>query len=421
MSREVFQEMRAICKKGCRIIVLLAAAVIIFRPDAAAAVTDRTVAVSGSATKPVTPGALLDDFSYAAPLNLWNCQTFVFGAAGGTCAASYPNDPAITHGGTGNSLQLTYNVASPQSYAGYSSQLGSSSLTSPTAYTVVSFYVKGAAGGEFFKIEMKNTGSNDNTNHAAVYVTDFLDGGVTTGWRQVTIPLQNFANISDWTSMKEFVITFENSQSAANGSAAGGTVYIDDIRFDNPSISVLRLDPYGDKVGISSLGGNMGSDGGTGSGSSSYSFTASDYSGYPNSLRINYNVAASGSYVFVYEIFGGGFDGNQKVPQNFAAYNNISFDIKGTSGGNPAGIKIELHDAASRPNGQPFYVIAKGDATRAITTSWKHVTLPFSYFKDWAGSALNSSLMTEMVFTLENGNSVDKTGAIYIDNVQLEK
>ena len=407
------------------ILVVVFMAAIYCHITAMAYTIDRTSTVSSSATKPVTPGALLDNFNSARSVNAWGVSTSVFSSqspatANAICTPSYTNNSAIAYGGAGYSLKLDYNVDLAKSYVGYSSQLGSVNL-SPYNFTTISFWVKGAAGGEFFKIELNTNGTDANRNHAAVYITNFLDGGVTTSWRQVTIPLRNFANINDWSSMKNFVITFENSQSAQNGSPTHGTVYIDNITFGTATVAAVRIAPYGDKTGICALGGNMGGDGGSGNGTSSYSFSPTTYSGYPNSLKFNYNVSKSGSYVFVYHIFGGGSDGNQLLPQNFSHYTKLTFDIMGTSGGNPGGIKIELHDTrtTAAKNGQPFYKITWNGAAK-ITTAWKHKTIPLASFKDYAGVALKKSAITELVFTLENSNcGANKSGTIYIDNVQF--
>ena len=55
--------------------VLLALLAIVLQQNVSAAKTDQTVHVSSTATKPVTPGPLLDDFRYSTALNLWACHT----------------------------------------------------------------------------------------------------------------------------------------------------------------------------------------------------------------------------------------------------------------------------------------------------------------------------------------------------------
>ena len=172
--------------KNKKILTCVMAVMVMLMPiwrDASAVTVVRQDGVGATASKVITPGPLLDDFRYAAPSNVWNCPTGTFSSASSPmpadafCTASYTNDPAITYGGTGNSLQLAYNVTRSASYAGYYSKMDTGNLTSPTAYTVISFQVKGAAGGEFFKIQLKNTSTtsySDTINNTNYYILTAL-------------------------------------------------------------------------------------------------------------------------------------------------------------------------------------------------------------------------------------------------------
>ena len=184
--------------------------------------TDQTKDVSASGTVPFSPGPLLDDFR-GAGVNLWRIGTGTFKSkppaqkAEGFCIASYADNPGTTFGRSGYSLKLDYDVSNfvientkyYGSFSGYYSKLGGANISS---YKYLSFWVKGAAGGEYFKVELKNNVANANRNHAAVYVTDYLDGGVTNDWQKVTIPLDAFANINNWTSIKEMSDADDNKR-----------------------------------------------------------------------------------------------------------------------------------------------------------------------------------------------------------------
>lgn len=397
-----------------------------------------TSAIRAEAQVPFTPQALLDDFRYAAPVNIWGTLTGTFSSspaipppANAICAASYTNVPAIAYGGAGYSLKLDYNVSAVNSYAGYYSLLGSASLT---GYNAVSFYVRGAAGGEFFKVSLKNVSGAQYLdgsvhyyrNEASLYITDYLDGGVTTTWKKVTIPFHNFTNLDGWNAMKEFVIVFENAQSAANSSLPQGTVYIDNIQFENiPATTPVRIDHFGDRLGVSALGGNIGSGGGNG-GTASYDFAgeALNYSPYPYSIRVNYNVTTGSAYAYAFFIFGGGNSAIEDpsksgwiaIPHDFSAYNSMSLWIKGKSGTeNPKTIKIELVDSV-----KTTAVVLTG-----ITANWQSYTIPLPTFINLGtGAILDKRSIKQMTLVLEDwrisGAGGNKAGAVLIDSVQFE-
>ncbi len=376
---------------------------------------DRLASVSAAGTKAIVPGALLDDFRYAAPINVWNAPTGTFSSSAvfpppsdANCIASYESNTNITFGGSGYSLKLNYNVSAANSFSGYYSYLGSASVST---YKALSFWVKGAAGGEFFKIQLKNT-SGGTRNTAAIYVTDYLDGGVTTGWQKVTIPFYNFGNLDGFTSMAEFTIVFENSQSGINGSLPYGTIYIDDIRFDETTQTTARVDHYGDKIGTCALGGNigMGVGGGASESLNRYDFVSgsNEYSPYPNGMKLTYNVTSGWSYVFI--LFGGGSDGWTALPQNLSAFNYLNIRIRARSEAeNPKYLKLEIADGT----GAKFVVL------EGITTSWQYWHVPLSEF-----TGLDKSTIKQITFVFEDwrissaGGS--KSGVIYIDSVQFD-
>lgn len=201
---------------------------------------DTAPAIRAEGQIPLTSGPLLDNFNSGTTVNMWGAITGAFNSISpaATCTVSFTT-PAESFGGTGHSLKLNYNISATNSYSGYYSKLASVDLSQ---YNAVSFYVKGDAAGVFFKIQLTNNsateywdpgnGVNYYRNTASIYITDYLDGGVTTSWQKVKIPFDNFANLDGWGSMKELVIVFENFQSVANGSPIQGTVYIDDIIFE---------------------------------------------------------------------------------------------------------------------------------------------------------------------------------------------
>ncbi|MEK7812602.1 MAG: carbohydrate binding domain-containing protein [Candidatus Desantisbacteria bacterium] len=327
---------------------------------------------------------LLDDFNDGDMYNdVSNSLSKSFGSLPhgdyptGSCKASIYSDQNNVYGRTGASLQLSYDVSAVSdsgtgSFSGYCSPLAGYNLSS---YNYLSFWVKGEVNNVLFKIELKGTGSP-----AAVYITDYLDNGVTADWQKVVIPLDAFCNVTNLSQIEEFVIVFEHSSSKANNSPLSGTIYIDDILFGTYFPGCVRIDHYGDKWGPTAVGGNIGD--GTHSATISHTFTTTCHNA-PNALQIDYDVSTYSSWAFTFSIFGGISDpsqtepdppGWQKVPHDFSRYDYLSLWIKAASETeNPEGIRLELHDAASG-NGEPYYQIPKFSANR-VTTSWKNFEL----------------------------------------------
>ena len=369
---------------------------------------DETVAVVAKAVKSEDlniAGPTLDNFNDNGKLNLWGGETGGFDdGKSGECISL--NDSASPYEGN-FCLKLNYLVNAADGYAGYYSKLQSKNLEN---YDNVSFYVKGSAGGELFKIEFKNNSSDVDRNHAAVYVTDYLDNGITTNWQKVTIPLHNFVNINDWTSAKEFIITFENSASVVNGSPTSGIVYFDKIEFDTVSPNQVRVDFYGDKVGTCALGGNMGDMGGSG-GSASHTFSSvvGRYHDNPNGLVSSYSVNTGYAGHFI--MFGGGDTGWLAMTHDFSEFNKLVLWVRAKSSTeNPKVVKIELVDVLDE----------REKVLVNINTIWQKYEIPLSDF-----SNLHKSYIKQMNIVYEDwrisGAGGNKTGVLFIDEIRFEK
>lgn len=373
---------------------------------------DRTaeVSVNSVVEEPIISGPVLDDFNDGGKLNNWGYNTGAFNNTGASCVdsrdATSPQEGAFC-------LKLDYNVSTLASYAGYWSLLGGENLS---IYTSISFWVKGTAGGEFFKIELKNNNTDNNRNRAAIYVTDYLDGGVTTSWQEVTIPFHNFVNLDSWNNMKELVFTFENSQSVTNGSPLQGTIYIDRISFESTSVNEVRIDYFGDKLGTCALGGNIGDMQPSPTPPApqyyTHSFTTDEYISSPGALASSYN-ATSDPWGGQFIIFGGGNDGWTEIPHNFSDYNYVTLWIKAKSATeNPKILKVEVVDRTNSPF--PSVYLKK------MTTTWQEYVIPMSAF-----AGLDKKNIKKITFVYEDwriqNEGGSKTGVLYIDNLQFEK
>lgn len=417
------------------ILAIIAQGVVAGPKECSAVHIDRTVSIAGEATVPLTPGPLLDDFSRGIALNTWRAVTSTFGSEPsaseplqpeGFCDAGYTSNSSITFGGTGYSLELEYDVSNSYgegasylgSFAGYSSKLGGADLST---YKYLSFWVKGAVGGEYFKIELKNNVANDNRNHAAVYVTDYLDGGVTTAWQKVSIPFDAFANIVHWTSMKEFVIIFENYQSTTNGSSTSGIVYIDNISFGNLFLGYVRVDHFGDTWGICALGGDM-NDWSYNGESAAHSYSDTIYQGSSYGLLSNYDVQLGTGAAGIYIKVGGGDDGVTGMPRDFTDYERLSLWIKAKSAGeNPKAIVIEIKDT-----GTVHKWPVNEDTMTEISTSWQNYVLDIDITP-----GVDRENIKEITIVYAKNNWIsgvnrgisnyggDVVGGIYIDDIEF--
>ena len=119
----------------------------------------------------------------------------------------------------GYAVRLDYDVDSPNpAYNGLWMKLNGENAST---YNALSFYVKGSAEAGFtkrIKIELK-----DMTNKPSPYIVS----GITDQWQKITIPFEKFRRITDWSSMNEFVVVFDD----VNSSPKAGTIYIDQVSF----------------------------------------------------------------------------------------------------------------------------------------------------------------------------------------------
>lgn len=117
----------------------------------------------------------------------------------------------------GYAIRLDYDVDSPNpAYNGFWMKLNGENATT---YNTINFYVKGDAKAGFtkrIKLELK-----DMTNKPSPYIVS----GITEQWQKISIPFEKFRRITDWKSMNEFVVVFDD----INSSPKAGTIYIDQI------------------------------------------------------------------------------------------------------------------------------------------------------------------------------------------------
>lgn len=134
-----------------------------------------------------------------------------------TCTDSF--DPVNKFGQSGFGMKLDYDVDSPNpAYNGFWMKLNNLDVS---AYKNLVFCVKGDEEAGFttvFKVELKSANGE---------VGKFYATGTDIEWKKMSIPLKQFAGISSFSELAEFVIVFEDRM-ATNKD---GVIYIDDIQF----------------------------------------------------------------------------------------------------------------------------------------------------------------------------------------------
>ncbi len=338
-----------------------------------------------------------------------------FQSGGGECILAPENNYANVYGRFGYSLRLDYDVRAQNCFAGYWSMMKDYDLS---RYNYLSFWVKGKTGKEFFKVQLKVKDSADNIEKSAVYINDFIHGGLSSEWKKAVIPLDAFMNISNRTKVDEFVIVFENYQSSINQSILKSSIYIDNIIFGTKFLEYIPIDCFGDMFGPLAVGGNTGAGGGS-DGAVTNSISEQYYCSEPYSLRLAYDVSAGDSYAYYFMILGGGENGETKKDNDLSDYDKFSFNIKAESlDKNPHGITIELHDFSGIGTGEPFYKINKTNADR-IQTYWQQFNIALSDFADGSSIKLNKSKIQEAVITFENSNVSNASGVVYVDDLMF--
>lgn len=133
-----------------------------------------------------------------------------------TCRQSF--DATTKIGDAGYSLRLDYDVDSPNpAYNGFWLKLLGANLK---GYKKLVFYIKGdplMGYSDKVKVELKSA------NEMASY----LVSGINDEWQKIAIPLSEFKTISDWSSMQEFVIVFDDT----TATKKTGSVNIDEVYF----------------------------------------------------------------------------------------------------------------------------------------------------------------------------------------------
>lgn len=134
------------------------------------------------------------------------------------CKESFAQDNF--DGNAGYSIKLKYDVDSPNpAYNGFWMKLGGIDLKK---FNNLIFYVKGDQQDDFtknIKIELKSPAGKG----------EYIVTGIDEIWQKMVIPLAGLKGLADLSNVQELVIVFDD----INATKKSGTIYIDEIYFDN--------------------------------------------------------------------------------------------------------------------------------------------------------------------------------------------
>lgn len=354
--------------------------------------------------------SLLDNFDDGDDTNLWGG---VAGAMNDFGGLTMTYDPANAYNGSSYALAMDYDVSATNEWSVVFMPLSPPDpSTDLTGYENLTFYVKGSIANIPFRIGLENTSIDPDRNRAKVYINDYLDGGVTSSYQKVTIPLGAFANLDDFTNVKVIIFVFEEYYATANGAPTSGILYIDDIGFESASLGYVRIDHFGDNFWPNALGGNIGNMG-YGDATHTSSFTDVNFHNYTYALQSVYDTGET-DWCVMFFIFGGGEDSFTPIPADYSAFNKLTLWIKGNSASEtPAKIRIDLNDTLEHS----AYIPDNTVEGTALSTAWTKYTINLSEF-----GTLDTSAIKQFNFLYEASQvGVNKSGIVYFDEIQFEE
>lgn len=180
----------------------------------------KEVEVGEKAYAPAAPGILMiADFNAGEAPNILGGD---FGAwdkdpEDETQSAEILFNDEVVDGDSLYALEIRYDVDSPNpAFNGIWMKLEDADFSS---YENLVFLMKGDSQAGFteeLKLEMKNSRGDSGT---------YMLSGITDQWQEISVPLQSFRGLRDFSGMDELVIVFED----AVATQKEGVIYIDNI------------------------------------------------------------------------------------------------------------------------------------------------------------------------------------------------
>jgi hypothetical protein len=340
--------------------------------------------------------SLFDDFS-SQTQNNYGLTRSTDGSGSLLISFITPATTPKSRGNHDNSLQIFYDISGVVTNVYF---IDTVSLTSAnlSGYQYISFWVRGASGGEGFQVGLGNSAPFFESK---VYVNDWLPQGITTQWQKVVIPIKVLAN-SDSNSfnpatINKFVIVMNKT---TQFGALTGTVYIDDITFGS-AVTDVWIDNH-NKGGVPAATNACGGpDFGWGTNFTA-SYVAVTYSPQaPYIWKCDYSSGSgSGGFTHALPTNAGG--------QDFSGCTTLEFDILGGPGGSQTPALRMRSNTVDYAYWLGFYFPATTTA-RISDIFFKHATIPLSNLT----SVANLNAVSEI--TLDQDASPQSL--YYVDNM----
>ena len=169
----------------------------------------------------------LDNFDHS-DLNLLGRKANAFKRLPSVC--EYSRVPEPRHGDTGRSLRLDFNKQATGWCGYYTLVKAGPRYLDATPYKAITFWVKGAAGGENFVIGVADKHWEEAGDSVkSEQIGKYLSGGkITAEWQKATVPLSVF--LVEMKELASIAVCFEGS--VFPGGEGKGTVYLDDLTLE---------------------------------------------------------------------------------------------------------------------------------------------------------------------------------------------
>ena len=335
----------------------------------------------------------------------FNCGTTPndLGGDAGRMSAGGNYDPSITYDSANAqegvyALSITYDFP-PGEWSGYWSFMRSDeSGYDLRGYQYLRFLVKGAMGGERFKVAIADTAGTEPW----VQVTDYV-GSVTTAYQEVTISLADFSKL-DTSAVRQVNIVFDDKTQTA------GQVYIDNIRFTGPGSSsehpITVLDKMDEPAPISGWE-NYGCDEDKGVTTTSLD-SISGQDGKALQLTYRFNQGDIDDWVVMERDWG----------RNIAGSDSFRFKYKGTGDAN--NLELRVMDKNGTVFSKKIYDVTNTGG------EWKTAAIPYeelslltagTYSNGDTASALDLSKVEAIFFVVSKGDG--GSGTLVIDELEV--
>jgi hypothetical protein len=277
-------------------------------------------------------------------------------------------------------LHLSWDVHQEGSFSGWVS-----SFERPidgSGLDALVFRIRGAAGGERLKVGL---GDRSGAEHKVV-VAKFLDGGISTGWRDVLIPLAVFTTI-DRTAIAKALFVFENGIGSGSGS-----VEVDDLALKSTgSITSIPVESFDDGTNEDAFGGSFS----TATGGSA-TLGASPSAG---AFHLSAHGDAASWAALAFDVRG--FDAR--------AMSRLGMSIRGLHGGESPHVYL-----VSIVPGQMVRQWVDVRSYVTVATTWQRLSIPLADFASH-GVDLQNVARIEVVWEWQNFDEV-----IDIDNLAFD-